>query len=545
MRTLARVVVAIAAGAALTIGWTSIVLQGIVTDVGSPAVFVTLVVIVGQVAGWMIGRRRPDWFIGLLVQATSLVLAAEAARAADLGPLVPRIAGLWLATLLLPAVMLVATPEAIASRFAPWTLVGGIVATASLAYPIVDAAGGRARASVAWWETNSFETADAGARRLFEIHAFVVTAVLVVVVVTVVRHYVGLPRGARAVGRPIFVAGILWALATVISQLARIPDSTWAHSAGQTNFTPSASLVLQVAPLVTLATLVGAVVWVELVVPRLVRTPSGALRGDGHPEDVAAFLSRVLADRSVAVFFWSDRDDSWRDHDGRAVELPVDDRDRAVTIVSRSGERVAAFVHDAAWASQPQALAAVALAAAFEVDSNRLTALANARLDEARRLTSRLVSAADEAREDLRRELAAGSLRELDELATDLERDGASAADRLQRIAADVRRLSHGVFPPVLTEHGLSAALTDAADVALGRYPPSIEITVYLSAVGDPGARVYEIERTLVVELSRPPSSDHVVDRVAVLGGRVKDAAIYIPLTPVGSAPELDLVSRT
>jgi hypothetical protein len=545
MRTVARFVVAAAAGAALAIGWTSIVLQGIVTDVDSPAVFVTVVAIVGQVTGWMIGRRRSDWFIGLIVQTTSLVVVAEAARAADLGPLVPRIASVWLATLLLPAVVLLSTPEVIASRFARWTLVGGIVATASLAYPIVDAAGGRARASLAWWETNPFATTDARARWLFEIHALVVTVVLVVVVVTVVRHYVELPRAARALGRPIFVAGTLWAVATVISQLARIPDATWTHAAGQTNFTPSASLLLEVAPLATLATLIGAVVWVELVAPRLVRTPSGALRGDGQPEDVTAFLSRVLADPSVEVFFWSDRDESWRDRNGRAVELPIDDTDRAVTIVSRNGERVAAFLHDAAWASQPQALAAVALAAAFEVDSNRLTALANARLDEARRLTSRLVSAADEAREDLRRELTAGSLRELDELAADLERDGASAADRLQRIAADVRRLSHGVFPSVLTEHGLSAALTEAADVTLGRYPPSIEITVYLSAVGDPAARVYENDHTLIVELSRPPSSNHVVDRVAVLGGRVKDAAIYIPLTAAGSSPEFDLVSRT
>jgi hypothetical protein len=522
-----------AALACLIVGWASIAAEGVLSDVSDQAVFVTLLVVSGQAAGWIVARRRSQYWTGIVIELAAFV-PLVAARDAALGRVVAKIAVLWLATALVPAVVLLTIPDLIRSRIARWALAVGVAGTAALAYPIVASAGGRSRASVAWWQsTNPFTPVDEGAKRLFVVHAVIVASVLAVVVASVVRSHLRTPRSARPIGRPVVIAGVVWAAVTAASQLARAADPAWARGQTITQLTPEATLLFRVAPGMALAVLIGAAVWVELVTRRVTTTSPLTLDRNQRLGDITTYLTTALADPSVQVVFWSAQDGTWRDEMGRSTAVPFDDPDRAVTIVTRHAQRVGAFVHDAAWASQPDTLGIVSLAGALTLDSARLTALARARLDDARRLTARLVSAADEARERVRRTLTTGSLRELEKLAADVNLNDAVLADRLQFIAADVRRLSHGVFPSALAEHGLAAALTDAAEVTSRRYPPAMEVTVYLAAVNDSAARIHENDTDLIVELSHPPATTQVVDRVAALGGRIDGTIVRLPLADV------------
>lgn len=130
-----------------------------------------------------------------------------------------------------------------------------------------------------------------------------------------------------------------------------------------------------------------------------------------------------------------------------------------------------------------------------------------AQADELRRSRARLVVATDSERRRIERDLHDGAQQRLIAIgialsqARDLCRsDPAEAAGVLEalrdelRVAHDeLRDLAQGVYPPVLTEHGLVAALQSAADrcalpvaVALqpiGRHPADVEAALYFCAV--------------------------------------------------------------
>ena len=116
---------------------------------------------------------------------------------------------------------------------------------------------------------------------------------------------------------------------------------------------------------------------------------------------------------------------------------------------------------------------------------------------------TRIVTAADSERRRIERNLHDGAQQRLSALAIKLslaseiaEHDVDQARDLLAELRADVREtadelrcLAHGIYPPLLAEKGLDAALSAAARRStlpitvqagpLGRYPAEIEATVY------------------------------------------------------------------
>jgi signal transduction histidine kinase len=134
--------------------------------------------------------------------------------------------------------------------------------------------------------------------------------------------------------------------------------------------------------------------------------------------------------------------------------------------------------------------------------------LRNARLiEELRASRQRLVAAQDEERRKLERNLHDGAQQQLVALAVQLklarqlvDRDAEKAGtmlDSLQGSAAealeDLRDLARGIYPPLLADRGLAAALeaqarkaavptTVEAD-AVGRYPQDVESAVYFSVL--------------------------------------------------------------
>ena len=137
----------------------------------------------------------------------------------------------------------------------------------------------------------------------------------------------------------------------------------------------------------------------------------------------------------------------------------------------------------------------------------RLTEELKLRLDDLKAAQKRLVAAQDEERRKLERNIHDGAQQQLVALAvkarltrTLTERDPAKAAEMLEQIEAetqsaleDLRDLARGIYPPLLADKGLEAALTAQARKSpvpvtvkaegVGRFPQEVEAAVYFSTL--------------------------------------------------------------
>jgi signal transduction histidine kinase len=230
--------------------------------------------------------------------------------------------------------------------------------------------------------------------------------------------------------------------------------------------------VLGLAPIAFLVGLLGA---------RLARAGVGELvveLGTGHA-DLRALLARALRDPSLSLLYWLPQYRTWADADGRAAELPAEEPRRAVTLIDRDGEHVAAVLHDAALAEEAELLAAVTAAAGMALDNARLRAELHARLDELQGSRMRVLEAGQRERRRLERDLHDGAQQRLVAVSLDLGRleahlDADSAARaavaRVKREVAtslkELRDIARGLYPAVLSGHGLGVALESLTALA-------------------------------------------------------------------------------
>ena len=493
--------------------------------------FLTVTVIATQAAGWLIGRRYAGECTGPLVQLTGASATVGYLRLGDLGTVVPLAALVWLASLLVPAWLLVTTGMSDDNRALRRTLAVTTAVTAAFAAPIVVVANRQARASSTWWWTAGPRAASSRAHVLFALDTAAVVGTLLIVGIVVVRSYRGQDRAVRRLLRPVVIPGVAWAAFTIVAQLARLPGPRWAFGTGRAMTAP-AVLLLQIVPILAVTALVGGVAWVDLAVPRLLRTSSGlTLDADNHPETIDRYLSETLGDPSARVVFRSAGDDEWIDGSGRPARLG-EDPDRAVTVLMRGDAILGAIEHDASHTASPETIELLAAGVALALDNHRLVAMASASVEGARRLAAQLVTAGEIARSELLCALTAGPLSEIDRALGDVRRgsDLETIAGRLRDAAAQVRRLSHGLFPAELIDGGLQVALTEVATVPRHRYSLAVEVTAFLAATHDPGAVLEDDGNQLRIRLSRPLHDDVVAARVAVLGGSIDGARISLPV---------------
>jgi len=282
-------------------------------------------------------------------------------------------------------------------------------------------------------------------------------------------------------------------------------------------------------------------------------------------ERVERGIARALDDPSLELAYWMSARRGYVDSAGRPFELPPADSGRAVTELADEGRPVAAFVHDPTLLEEPALLEAVSAAARMSLENARLHAELQAQLLKVRESRTRIVTAADEERERIERDLHDGAQQRLVALALDLrmaERelgagDGTkavlhAAVASLQDAVEELRELAHGVYPALLTQSGLRAALEDLAartasphvvvDAPAERFSPDVEATAYFvacealaNAVKHAGARLVEItvaaeERCLLVTVlddgeggADPEGAGMrgLVDRVEARGGRL------------------------
>jgi signal transduction histidine kinase len=222
-----------------------------------------------------------------------------------------------------------------------------------------------------------------------------------------------------------------------------------------------------------------------------------------QPQELRDALARALRDPTLEVAFWLPETGTYADAAGRPVELPEDGA-RAVTRLDHEGEPLAAIVHDPSLLEEPRLVRAAGAAARLALENAQLQAEMRAQLTQVQESRVRIVTAADEERKRIERDLHDGAQQRLAALALQLrtaqrrldsrEADPTvealleSAVQELQAANEELRELVRGVYPAILTEDGLAAALESLAlrnpfpielDVLEGRFPARVEATAY------------------------------------------------------------------
>jgi signal transduction histidine kinase len=248
-----------------------------------------------------------------------------------------------------------------------------------------------------------------------------------------------------------------------------------------------------------------------------------------------------------------DPDTGWVEAGGRPVDAPAAGPGRAVTSVMRRSRPIAAISHDAELLAEPVLLQAATAAVALALDNERLTAVTLAQLDEVLASRARLVTAGDAARRRMQRDLQARVQRHLDGLpgrlrdlagapAVQVRATVAEAAGDTQRAIDELRELAHGIFPVVLVEEGLAAAVEVLAEhsdvpVEIGsleveRLAPAVEAAAYFAIAesirGATGKAVVDVVRDgglLVIRIGYDnggaESFTEIDDRLGAVDGRL------------------------
>jgi signal transduction histidine kinase len=228
---------------------------------------------------------------------------------------------------------------------------------------------------------------------------------------------------------------------------------------------------------------------------RLARAAVGelllGLRQSPSPGELRAALARSLRDPSLTLAYWLPQFDSWADLDGRPVELPLPGSARATTLIDRDGARLAALLHDPALDEEPELLAAVCAAAAIALENDRLHAEQKAHLEELKGSRARVIEAGQKERQRLERDLHDGAQQRLVALSLELsllakqldgDADARTRLDQARREIAvsldELRTVSRGLHPAVLSGHGLAVALESIAAHA----PVPVRLTVGLES---------------------------------------------------------------
>jgi signal transduction histidine kinase len=265
-------------------------------------------------------------------------------------------------------------------------------------------------------------------------------------------------------------------------------------------FKPFQRATLGVIGIAPIAFLVG------LLDARLARSAVGELvinlRRDPTPRALQAGLSRALHDPSLTVAYWLPEYETYADLDGRPVNLEALATGKATRLIERDGARVAALVHDQTLEDEPELLDAVTAAAGIALENGQLQAELRARLEELAGSRARVIEAGQKERQRLERNLHDGAQQRLIALSLGLsrleKRLGHDPAARWQLDDAqreitlsleELRDVSRGLHPAVVTAHGLAVALEQVAaraplpvrlcvDVE-ERLPEPIEVAAY------------------------------------------------------------------
>jgi signal transduction histidine kinase len=273
------------------------------------------------------------------------------------------------------------------------------------------------------------------------------------------------------------------------------------------------------------------------------------LAGSPAPGGLRDVLADVLHDPSLQLAYPL-AGGRLADAHCRAVELAGE-----ITPIVRGGRQVALLSHRSGLLAEPALAEEVAATARLALDNERLQAEAWSQLEDLRASRGRIVQAGDAERRRLVRDLHDGAQQRLVTLSLALRlartRLGPGldpalagrldqAEAELRGALADLRELAQGIFPVILAEEGLSAAveaLAEAAPLEITALPEerlgsSAEAAAYFvvsEAVRRAAASTLKVSAArcgsrLVVEVegdNMPAEITGLQDRVGALDGSV------------------------
>ncbi len=225
-----------------------------------------------------------------------------------------------------------------------------------------------------------------------------------------------------------------------------------------------------------------------------------AVRASGKPLTAVAVqnvIGEALGDSSIVLALWAPERAGYVDVDGAPLELPRDTRARVVTRITGDDGPVAALIHDPTLDTDSDVVEGLAATSLMLLENTRL-------LEEVRASRSRIVEAGERERRRLERDLHDGAQQRLVaiQIRLDMARELADTADLANQLDAtkrdaeaaveELRALAHGIYPVVLQELGLAAALRSLArsypvpievtDEGVGRSSEAIEAAIYFVA---------------------------------------------------------------
>jgi signal transduction histidine kinase len=273
------------------------------------------------------------------------------------------------------------------------------------------------------------------------------------------------------------------------------------------------------------------------------------LGGMPAPGGLREALARALRDPSLTLAYPLSDTERFVDVHGQPVELPGPTEHRKVTLAKRGGRVIAALVHDPALSHHPQLVRSACAAAALALENERLQADLKARVDELRESRSRIVQATLAERRRIERNLHDGTQQRLvsismalglgqAKLTHDARAAGeilAGARDSLSTALVELRELSQGIHPGILTERGLGEALGELAQTS------TIPVRVETSLASRPPealeATVYYLVSEALANVSKHAGASVACVRVGLAGRRL---LVEVEDDGVGGAAEQD-----
>ncbi|HST40641.1 MAG TPA: histidine kinase [Conexibacter sp.] len=269
----------------------------------------------------------------------------------------------------------------------------------------------------------------------------------------------------------------------------------------------AAWLLALAVPVIALAFLAGLLRW-RLYAGRALERLAGCARTLTDAPTLSRAFADALEDPSIEVIFPSGGSDRrWVDAHGAPVTVPAADSGRCLSEVRERGRTIAAIVHDRALCADQTLLRGGVALAAMALENQRLVAATDVALREVSDSRARIAASAERERRRIERDLHDGAQQRLVALRIELglaqrlaREDPQACAARLAalELAVDetleeLRALAHGVYPALLVEGGLEAALraqtarfaipVELRADAVGRYPAAVECAVYFCVV--------------------------------------------------------------
>lgn len=267
------------------------------------------------------------------------------------------------------------------------------------------------------------------------------------------------------------------------------------------------------------------------------------LAGSPQPGKLRDMLAAKLGDESLHLAYHIS-DGSFVDADGRPARV---DRKRTVptlTPLLHEGREIAVLTHRSGLFDDPALADEVVAGSWLALESERLQAELNAQLAELRASRTRIAEAGDAERRRLERDLHDGAQQQLAALLLStavvrMRSDDvilAAVESELRAAADELQTLARGIFPAILGDEGLAAAvesLAEEADVRIVALPTvrlgqAVETAAYFviaRAVPEEGTltvtAVLQGDR-LVIMLAGAGTVTGVDDRIAALDGHLE-----------------------